>query len=107
MKYPLQYCIQGCQEGDDGGAFRVPFEGRFLYVIGSHGGGWNHVSVSLETRNPNWREMCFIKDLFFDAEDCVVQYHPPKSKYKNLHPFCLHLWQPQDVEIPLPPLGFV
>ncbi len=107
MKYPDKYCIAGGTENDDGGAWQIPFEGRTLRIIASHGGGWNHVSVSLEKRCPNWREMCFIKDLFFDEEDCVIQYHPPKSKYKNIHPFCLHLWQPQDIEIPTPPLEYV
>ena len=26
--------------------------------------GWEHVSVSTRKRTPNWREMCFVKDLF-------------------------------------------
>lgn len=39
------------------GAFFVPFEGRYLKVICSDGMGWDHVSVSLENRIPNWREM--------------------------------------------------
>jgi len=107
MKYPQKYCIEGGKENDDGGAFKIPFEGRELYVIASHGGDWNHVSVSLGSRCPNWREMCFIKDLFFDPEDCVIQYHPPKSKYVNVHPYVLHLWQPQIEIIPMPPEFFV
>jgi len=51
--------------------------------------------------------MCYIKDLFWMPEECVIQYHPPKSKYKNLHPDVLHLWRPTEVEIPLPPREFV
>lgn len=55
---------------------------------------WEHVSVSTERRCPNWIEMCFIKDLFWDEEETVVQFHPPKSEYVNVHQFCLHLWKP-------------
>ncbi len=106
MKYPEKYRTHGSPQ-DDGGGFRISFEGRTLNIIASHGGGWNHVSVSIENRCPNWKEMCFVKDMFFDEEDCVIQYHPPKSRYKNVHPFCLHLWQPQNETIPLPPLDFV
>jgi hypothetical protein len=74
-----------------------------LFVIASWGYGWDHVSVSRRNRLPEWSEMCRVKDLFWEAEECVVQYHPPKSDYVNVHPRCLHLWKPQGVEIPRPP----
>lgn len=56
--------------------------------------GWEHVSVSCRLRCPDWNEMCFVKDLFWRPEECVIQYHPPKREYINHHPFCLHLWKP-------------
>lgn len=65
--------------------------------------GWEHVSVSTRRRPPNWQEMCFVKDLFWDEEECVVQFHPPKSQYVNNHPHCLHLWRAIDGHIRLPP----
>jgi hypothetical protein len=46
--------------------------------------------------------MCLIKDIFWDPEDAVIQIHPPKSKYVNQHPFCLHLWKPTNFELQLP-----
>jgi hypothetical protein len=64
--------------------------------------GWEHVSVSTTHRPPNWQEMCFVKNLFWDAEECVIQFHPPQSVYVNNHPHCLHLWKPPYV-IGLPP----
>ena len=72
--------------------------------MSSDGAGWDHVSVSLTDpkKTPNWREMCYIKDLFFDEEETVIQYHPPKSEYVNVHQGCLHMWRPHDREIPLP-----
>lgn len=65
--------------------------------------GWNHVSVSKKYECPTWEEMCFVKGLFWDdPEDWAVQYHPPKSKYVNNHPYCLHLWQPVESTIQMP-----
>lgn len=64
---------------------------------------WEHVSVSLQTRCPTWDEMCWIKDLFFEDEETVLQFHPPKSEYVDFHPFCLHLWRPIHFEQPTPP----
>lgn len=58
--------------------------------------GWEHVSVSTRRRTPNWQEMCFAKDLFWSDEECVIQFHPPRSEYVNNHPHCLHLWRHVD-----------
>jgi len=87
------------------GAFEIPFESNILCVISDDGleSKWEHVSVSLKNRCPNWREMCFIKDLFWNEEEIVIQYHPPKSKYINNHPNVLHLWKQIGKEIELPP----
>src|SRR5436190_20844408 len=99
MKTPEQYRIKEGMLGSDAsygnnGYFLVPFESRELAVIASDGEGWEHVSVSLENRTPNWREMCYIKSLFWDDQDCVIQYHPPASEYVNNHENCLHMWRP-------------
>lgn len=101
----------GCA-GDGGcGAFKVFVNGRSFFVVSSDGGGWEHVSVSPGSRTrkscPTWEEMCAIKDMFFEPEECVVQYHPPRSEYVNNHPYCLHLWRSTETEIPRPPMEFV
>lgn len=64
-----------------------------LEVIASDGADWEHVSVSLSHRTPTWEEMCFVKSLFWDEQDAVIQIHPPKSEYVNTHPYTLHLWR--------------
>ncbi len=85
------------------GAFDVRLRhGQRVFVIASDGMGWEHVSVSRQDRPPTWDEMCQIKAMFWDEEDCVVQYHPPRSEYVNNHPNCLHLWRPLDVAMPMP-----
>ena len=118
---PKQYRIRKGAFGSDdsignAGAFFVPNRAAApcgystrdvgavpLKVIASDGEGWEHVSVSLPTRCPTWAEMCFIKGLFWDAEDCVVQFHPPEVEYVNNHSFCLHLWRPTGSQIDMPP----
>jgi hypothetical protein len=95
--------LDGCN-----GAFAIPtFSGVTLNVIASNGGGWEHVSVSAPNRTPTWEEMCFIKDKFWDPEDCVIQYHPRVSEYVNCHPHCLHMWKPLSVSVPEPPSWMV
>ena len=64
--------------------------------------------MSLPTRTPHWREMCSIKDLFWDGGDVAIQYHPKKSEYVNRHENCLHLGRPVlDDHIPTPPKALV
>lgn len=93
--------------GDMFGVFYIPGPfGNTLKVLASCGDDvvrWEHVSVSLKNRCPNWPEMCLIKDLFWDAEETVMQLHPPKSQWISNMQYCLHLWKPIDGEIIMPP----
>lgn len=98
--------------GDSGnGCFKVFVHGKSFFVVASNGGGWEHVSVSPGSPNrkkcPTWDEMCEIKNMFFDPEETVVQYHPAESDYVNNHPYCLHLWRPLLYDLPKPPKVFV
>jgi hypothetical protein len=87
--------------GPKGGKLRIVSSGAY------DGSGWEHVSVSLLHRAPNWAEMCFVKDLFWREDEVVIQYHPAKSDYINCHPHCLHLWRPTKETIPMPPTFMV
>lgn len=78
-----------------------------IAVIASWGGGWEHVSVSLARRCPTWEEMCMVKDIFWGEDECVVQFHPPRSEYVNRHPYCLHLWKKIGEEYETPPKEYV
>ena len=66
--------------------------------------GFEHVSVSVSHRDPNWREMAFVKRLFWENEEAVYQLHPPESQWVNNHPHVLHLWRHVSRDIPLPPM---
>lgn len=64
---------------------------------------WEHVSVSVEFGLPIWSEMCWVKSVFWELTECVVQFHPPEEVKIDLHPV-LHLWRVVGFEFPLPPL---
>jgi hypothetical protein len=59
----------GSNPGEDFGAFFIDGPcGRQLKIIASSGDtsvgiDWEHVSVSLDNRCPNWPEMCFVKPI--------------------------------------------
>lgn len=92
--------------GDHGsGVFRIPSPtgGQLLAVVASSGEGWDHVSVSLPNRCPNWPEMEHVKRLFFRDDETAMQLHVPPSEHISIHPHCLHLWRPTAGDIPRPP----
>jgi hypothetical protein len=101
--------LYGCKGNDTHGAFEIPskIDGRPIRVIASGSGGWDHVSVSRRNRCPNWDEMEQIKRLFFEDHECAMQLHVPVAEHLSVHPYCLHMWRPHHVAIPMPPACFV
>ena len=96
------------------GAFRIILNGLPIDCIASDGEGWQHVSVKYTVKPgypipapPSWSVMCQVKDLFWEPEDCVIEYYPPKSNYVNVNPSVLHLWRPLNQTIPMPPINMV
>lgn len=113
-------------KGDPFGAFkcRSPYREVDLVIVASTGGTkaetgldfdvpWEHVSVhatekydrlSVELNfTPLWGEMDFVKRLFWDDSDVVIQFHINDSRKVNRHENTLHLWRPTAFELPLPP----
>jgi hypothetical protein len=118
MKFPEQFRHMRVKSryeshpGDRFGSFIVPAHKapgrRQLFVIACDGAesGWDHVSVSVyncKVQQPTWEEMCFIKGLFWNDDECVVQFHPAKADYINIHPGVLHLWKAVVQQFPMPP----
>lgn len=104
------YRLRVVSSGEDGFAAYINhpcYKPTAIAVIASWGGGWEHVSVSLARRCPTWEEMCMVKDIFWGEEECVVQFHPPRSEYVNRHPYCLHLWKKIGEEYETPPKEYV
>jgi hypothetical protein len=110
LKIPAQF-VTTSDTSPDYGLFLLPRMGKqvgtYYRVVASRSPEqqWEHASVTLidQQRCPTWAEMCYVKELFWEAEDAVAQFHPPRSEYVNLHPFCLHLWRPLAATLPRPP----
>ena len=104
-------CTGQLGSDDDGfkGFFCVRIKGARVKCMASDGEGWQHVSVSVDKSNqpPSWALMCAVKDLFWQPEDCVIQFHPPAAVYVNQHPGVLHLWRSLHTAQPMPPLWMV
>lgn len=96
-----------------------------LRCIATTHDGWDHVSVTVidgsdlklardtnsepkPSRVPSYDEMCKVHRLFFNDNECAIQLHVPSVDHVDIHPFCLHLWRPNDGrEIPRPPKEMV
>ncbi len=94
----------GCVGAFQVGAIRIiASDGSDWSESGLPGSAWEYVSVSLERRTPTWEEMQMVKEWFWGPEEVVMQLHPARSEYVNMHPHCLHLWKPIGVDLPVPP----
>src|SRR3989442_8405830 len=83
--------------GHSFGSFQILFQGVDLRIIATDGFDgtkdteWEHVSVHAfdpvfqKQRIPTWKEMCFVKSQFWNEDETVVEYHPAKSSYVNIH----------------------
>jgi len=121
---------EGVMGSDDSignyGLFLIPLNDRTtaqVIVDGGDESGWEHISVLIRytnmrgkvtERTPTWGDMCTVKELFWDTEETVIQYHPPHSRYVDNHPHVLHLWphvlhlwRPAKETIPMPPTFLV
>lgn len=86
-------------------------DGEFYLVIVTNGLGWDHVSVTLHKKNganikrcPTYEEMLMVKEKIFNEEEVVFQLHPREEDYIDTHPYCLHLWKPNNCSMAVPPL---
>lgn len=83
------------------GHFVIPFESMNapLTVVASAGLGWEHVSVSLPGhRCPTWEMMDYVKRLFWEDSEVVMQLHINDERKVNTCSNCLHLWRPMTID---------
>lgn len=109
FKLPEENRKKGSPYYENGGVFEYKRGNLLFFIIAASGFGWEHVSVTIKNtkeekqRCPSWNEMCQVKDLFWEKNDWVVQYHPAEEDYVNNHSYCLHLWKPTEMTLPTPP----
>lgn len=97
--------LSNIQIGADGGFAEIFVDNWRGHVIWSDGAGWEHISVSAHSKKiiPSWKDMCYIKSIFFYDDEVAIQIHPRKSDYVNNVENCLHLWRCKYKEMTLPP----
>lgn len=86
-----------------GGKYYDKINNKWLNFIFSYQMGWEHLSVSTPSKTPTWEQMCMMKDIFWNKDEACVEYHPKEEDYVNNHKYCLHIWKPTEVELPIPP----
>lgn len=77
-----------------GDGFALSFGGlRAIIDCGEKSDGqmWLHLSVSRADWAPSHADMKMAKAAFM-GDRYAYQVWPPKDKYVNIHPYCLHLW---------------
>lgn len=96
------------------GAFGIKSDqaGQAIQVIFSNGMGWDHASACVRNkkgpvRTPSYTEMKRIKAIVFKDTETAIEYHMPAADHININPHVLHLWRPQNTEIPKPPAVLV
>jgi hypothetical protein len=78
------------------GARRYTIGKNLQVLVGWSPGGW-HLSISHVRRYPTWDEIAHARDKLLPKELTFVMVLPPPEEYVNLHPYCFHLWQANDM----------
>lgn len=63
---------------------------------------WLHLSLSRKKRPRSWDELSAARDALLPPDRYAYQVLPPRDRWVNIHPYCLHLWCPLDGGPPLP-----
>lgn len=62
---------------------------------------WIHISISRPDKDPSYRDLKAVKDIFAGPKRKAIMVLPAESEHYNFHPHCLHLFCPlEDDPIP-------
>lgn len=132
-EYRVPHPITGyIQAGDTCGVFEIPHVDQWQrsqfgahYVVicsdgkpelqSGFGSGWDHVSAHCRSvrkktpvmHTPTWEDMEYLRSLFFEDDETVMQLSVPRTEHINIHNHVLHLWRPLECAIPMPPAVLV
>ncbi|MDE6832794.1 MAG: hypothetical protein K2J39_00885 [Ruminococcus sp.] len=74
-----------------------------IFFTATWNDNWEQVYISRASNRPKWEELCETKEIFWNDDECVIQYIPSASMHTNEYNNCLYLWKPVGVKIPIPP----
>ena len=79
--------------GIDGAAWVTTWNLSIIATVSTERDGreWIHVSVAHPRRLPTWDELREIRDHVIGDRE-AYQVLPPRDRYVNVHPNCLHLF---------------
>lgn len=89
-------------ESEDGARYVNSITRMSIIVSGAReldGKRWVHVSVARPERMPSWEDLVFAKEFILGRETTALQVIPPRSRYVNQHPYCLHVWHCVDGDV--------
>ena len=94
------------QRFGDGGAYQFRNGLRVIVSTATMADGheWMHISVSRKDRLPSYDDLKFVKNTFAEKR-FAYQVFPPPDDNVNIHEFCLHLWLPLSIDLPIPNFG--
>lgn len=117
---PLESKIGDSQTADGSYQFRHPWiKDYWLFCMVSTKDGWELVRITLKKmadkktnrvvgvdRSLTREECCIVKDLFWNPEECVVDFIGPMTHYVGNIVHSTFLWRPVDNPLPVPNLVF-
>lgn len=59
-----------------------------------------HLSIAHNRRYPTWDEIRDIRYALVPDEVMVAMFLPPRREYVNQHPYCFHLFEVIESEVP-------
>lgn len=81
------------ERGFDGATWVTTWGLSILATVSTERDGreWVHVSMAHPRRLPTWDEIRDVRDIVIGDRESY-QVLPPKDRYVNVHPNCLHLF---------------
>lgn len=105
MKHHLahvqQWLDQLSPRAKDTDVYRLP-GGLRVYVSTSN--GWDRVAVHCARAQPTLSQIDHIRKLFFEDDELVQIFMPPKSRYSNPDHNTVILWHATTIQVPTPPV---
>lgn len=90
------------EDRDDGFMYQNKSERLAVIVSGEvhNGVKYLHVSCSNPFHVPTYDQITFVKQVFIGDDREAYMVFPMKDKHVNIHPYCLHLYSPEQPLLP-------
>jgi len=73
--------------------------GRCRVLVSQDNGLW-HLSISTPNCSPSYNEIKEARYQYIPDDVTMAQLFPPKREFVNVHPYCHHLWEIPNEDLP-------